>query len=355
MSELNLDAALTVSPRKARSLVKRIINAGHIPNIEGPPGTAKTAIAALVAQDLNLKLLDVSMTSRMLEDFTGFMNFTEDGRAEMVPLAGFIPMMGYDDVPDGFDGWLVFLDELPNASKDLKKACYKLLHQRLMGDRLIHPKVRLMVAGNRASDGAAAEEYDNGLKSRLSTITIKAVLDEWLEDMAYPNKYDRRLIGYLSSHSSMLHKMDNAGRDLSFPNLRTWSRVADILKDTPEGKLGTDEMILFNGIVGQEGASGIVAFSEVFDQIPTPAQLLDGTAELPEAGDLQWATMVTMLDLLESEEVAIKFQPIVAAMDAPTRTLFIRMAESRLPELHEIPAYAPLIRQISRAAAEARI
>lgn len=351
----NIASSLEVTPRTARSLVQRIIRAGEVPNLEGPPGIGKTAIHALVAQDMNLKLLDVSMTARMLEDFTGFMSFTEDGRAEMVPLANFIPMDGYDKVPEGYDGWLVFLDELPNASQDLKKAAYKLIHQGLMGDRPIHPAVKIAVAGNRSQDGAAAEDYDNGLKSRMVTVTAKANLDEWIEDVALPNVYDSRLVAFLGSRPTMFQDMSNSNQEQNIPCPRTWTKVANLIKGSPnKTAFDTLDMILFNGAVGAGAASALVAFSAVYSQLPSISALLSGAAAMPEQGDLQWAVMSIMLENM-TEDIAVKYIPLVAMMDAPTRTLFLRMAVQRLPEIIEIPEYAPLLRANSQAARAAQI
>lgn len=352
-----IEQASTVTPRQARRLIKHIVERGHVPNLEGSPGIGKTAVMSLVAEDLNLQLLDVSTTARTVEDFSGVLSYREDGRAEMIPLAGLFPMDGLETVPEGKNGWLVFLDELPNAAADIKKACYKLLNQHLLCDRPVHPSARFSIAGNRAEDGAAAVEYDNGMKSRIITITMRADLNEWIEDVALPRNIDPRIIAVVSQYPNLLNNFDPSTPEAAYGCPRQWEAASNLLTYNPTGSqdLTADEVIMLMGTVGSACTTTLAATSRLFGQLPKIDDLLNGTANLPvDREDLRWALMMLMVNHM-GKDTALKLLPYVATFDRAMQVLFFRASLVRFPELTDFSEYGPLMRSVGVSTMEARV
>ena len=78
----------------------------------GSPAIGKSAIVHQFASKFNLKLIDMRLGQCDPTDLLGFPRITGD-RSGYVPLEDF-PLEG-DKTPDGYAGWMLFLDELTSA------------------------------------------------------------------------------------------------------------------------------------------------------------------------------------------------------------------------------------------------
>lgn len=110
-----------VTPRTAKRLLTKVMAAGLVPFIQSSPGMGKSSIFKQIAKEFRLKLIDHRMSTSEPTDMTGLPRFTADGRAEFVPFRGLFPLTD-DPIPDGFDGWMLFLDEWNAASKQVQAA-----------------------------------------------------------------------------------------------------------------------------------------------------------------------------------------------------------------------------------------
>ena len=73
-----------------------------------------------IAKELNLKLIDVRLSTCDSCDLTGLPNI-QNGRSVWSPNQCF-PLQGMDEVPEGYDGFLLFLDEITNAPMAVQAA-----------------------------------------------------------------------------------------------------------------------------------------------------------------------------------------------------------------------------------------
>ena len=153
---------LELTPSEMKKFVINALKIKKIPYIAGAAGIGKSDLTEQVADDFNLFLLDIRLSQKLPEDLTGLPRLNEaTGKAEYTPFDTF-PMVG-DPIPEGYDGWLVFLDELSSASDEVWSAIYSLLLGHSVGGHKLHPKALICAAGNRASDSALARELPDTL------------------------------------------------------------------------------------------------------------------------------------------------------------------------------------------------
>lgn len=105
----SLTSAMRVSPRKLTWLTALTLEAGLVPFVAGSPGTGKSAIVHQLSKAGNLKLIDHRLSTSDPTDLSGLPHFV-NGEAHFAPFAGLFPIEGISVIPEGYDGWLLFLN-----------------------------------------------------------------------------------------------------------------------------------------------------------------------------------------------------------------------------------------------------
>lgn len=197
-----------VTPRTAKKFLLKCLYAGLAPFLQSSPGMGKSSIMRAIAAELNLKLIDHRLSTSAPEDMSGLPQFV-DGMARFAPFAELFPVKG-TPLPMNpktgklYDGWLIFLDEFNSATKLVQAAAYKLVLDRQVGQHDLHECTMLAMAGNLSTDRALVNPLGTAMQSRVIHIEMKVDFDEWLMDVALPQKYDQRVIAYLSQHPGKL-------------------------------------------------------------------------------------------------------------------------------------------------------
>ena len=111
---------MPLPPSRIRDAILRAIKAKLVPLVRSSPGVGKSDIIRSIANEFQLKLIDLRLSQCDVTDLMGLPRFRADGRAEFAPFEEF-PLEG-DDVPEGYEGWLLFLDEITAAPKQIQAA-----------------------------------------------------------------------------------------------------------------------------------------------------------------------------------------------------------------------------------------
>jgi AAA domain (dynein-related subfamily) len=201
--------------------------------IAGPPGIGKSDIVAEIADEFNLKLLDIRLSQMLPEDLTGLPSLdAKTGKAEYNPFSTF-PMVG-DEIPKGYVGWLIFLDELSSSSEEIMAAIYSLLLGHTVGGKRVHPKALLVAAGNRASDSAIARALPDTLITRMLPVEMKVSPKDWGVWATGPRGgIADEVVDFISKYPDLLHStVDATKRDEleTFPTPRGWAKVSKQVK-----------------------------------------------------------------------------------------------------------------------------
>lgn len=221
-----------ISPSQAIDFVARAITAKQVPYLAGPPGIGKSDVAKKVANDFNLFLVDVRLSQMLPEDMTGLPNLDiKKGKAVYTPFETF-PMDG-DKIPDGYDGWLILLDELSSASEEVLAASYSIILDHMVGGKKIHPRARIMAAGNRSCDSAIARELPDTIITRVLPVEIKAKVADWLDwAKNTATESNPHTMSFIKKYPDMLIDSSNADKrnELEpYPNPRAWGRAMVIM------------------------------------------------------------------------------------------------------------------------------
>lgn len=293
MSEQNVVEAevlkIKVKLQQAVSMVEKLLHVKKVPMIHGSPGCGKSAIAHIVAAKHKLKMIDVRLSQREPSDLLGLPNFYMDGarqRARHVPMETFplegdpLPMMldengegifSLDDdgkkVYQYYNGWLLFLDEINSSARETQAAAYQITLDRMVGQEKLHPRVKVMCAGNLETDGAIVEPMSTALQSRLCHLELVSDVEDWCK-FATEKKFDYRVVSFIQFKPSALFdfKADHADRTFSAP--RTLEFVSDYMLAYPNME-DEDALPIIAGMIGTGQASELVNFCRIFGKLPT--------------------------------------------------------------------------------------
>lgn len=333
------------TPRQVRSFTIDCLYSGLVPFIQSSPGMGKSSIVASIAKELNLKLIDHRLSTSTPEDLTGLPRFNEDGRAEFSPFAELFPIEG-DEVPAGYDGWLVFLDEFNSAPKTVQAASYKFVLDRMVGQKRLHERVVVALAGNLATDRAITNPLSTAMQSRVIHLEMVTNFDEWLYDVALKENYDSRVIAYLSQYPSKLMDFRPDHNDKTFCCPRTWEFLNRLVNDREV----TDEKIaLYAGTITSGTAVDFVQFTKVYKTMISVSEILRDPDNCPIPGDVatRWAVISHMMEKI-TEKNFEDLATYANRFSMDFRVLFFRSILVRHPKLRQHPAFAGAMRELSR-------
>lgn len=322
------------SPREVREYIIQCLNAGLTPYIHGSPGIGKSEIVRSIANEFGLKLIDHRLSTSDPTDLNGFPAIV-DGRASFIPFDLF-PVEG-QEIPEGFEGWLIFLDEFPSAPRSVQAAAYKLILDRMVGQHRLHEKVFIVAAGNLATDRAIVNQLSTAMQSRLIHLEMETNFEQWLEDVAIPRNYDKRIIGYLSHYPHKLMDFRPDHQDKTFACPRTWDFANRLIQGR---KLSNNDSKLLGGTISSAIAVEFIQFSKLYENLITIKDIVKDPENCPMPQDqaTTWALMSHILEYVDDKnfEAITKY---VSRFDTSFRILFQRSTVQRFPKLTSHPAF----------------
>ena len=262
------------------------------PFVQSAPGVGKSTIIYDIAKDRNLKLISVVLTNYQCEDFTGLpFRSPITNKAEFLPFDLF-PTEG-DTIPDGYDGWLIFIDELASAKSLVQTSAQMLILERKVGNKKLHPAVQIVCAGNRVQDNANAIKLSTALKSRLVTFNLEVDPQEWIT-WAIKNDIDERIIAFIAFNPKNLIIFDPEDtEDSSFPAPRTWHFCSKLIKDIPDLN---DVGFLIQGTLGTKIVPEFQVFAKFFLSLPKIEDIIKDplNTKIPHRKEQQYAIIIAM-------------------------------------------------------------
>lgn len=348
MSEL--DTIYRCTPRQIYTKSCEIIEAGLVPYIKGSPGIGKSSILRKVAKTYGLKLVDHRASTSSPEDFTGlpefYTNANGDRRARFVPFDDIFPIEG-TPLPEGYNGWLLFLDEFNSAPKSIQAASYKVVLDKMIGQFGLDHRVAMAMAGNLDTDGAITTQMSTAMKSRVVTLTMQVNFDEWLEDVGIAQGYDHRVLAWVHTDKAALMDFDpnTVGDTFSCPRtiefLDRLVRPKDLIKD--------DDAPLFAGTIGAGRAATFVQFAKVYGFIPTLAEILNDpdNATVPTDTAQRFATLGMLTKDVDAKNIG-KIVTYINRFPLDPRIMFYRILTHKTPEFASHPDFRRGVIAISK-------
>jgi len=258
-------------------LAKRVVDvlvAKLVPFIYGPPGVGKSDVIRQIAKQHKLKVIDLRLSQCDPVDMLGFP--THDGKRMGYAPPQHFPLEGLDTPPDGYNGWLLFLDEFSSAPLAVQAAAYKLIQDKQVGLHALHSKCAVVAAGNEEQDGGIVNRQSTPMQSRLIHLPITVAAEPWLQ-WATENDLDHRVISYVESHPDELHKFDPNHDDKTFACPRTWHFASKLIKDK---EFEHWFLPLLTGTVSAGSAHGFVAHVEYYEYLPKIGEIISKPLDL---------------------------------------------------------------------------
>jgi len=239
-----------------------------VPMVTSSPALGKSDIIRSIAKQFNLKLIDIRVSQCEPVDMQGFPTVVNGRMTFMVP--EYFPL-DTDPIPEGYSGFLLFLDELNSGSKQTEAATYKLLLDRAVYKHALHPKCRIIAAGNLVTDRAIVNTQSTATTSRLTHYRLVVDHKVWI-DWANQNGIDHRIISYIKFKPSSLHKFDPATSELTFASPRTWAMASKVVSNVD--KIDHITKTRLAGTVGEGAAIEFSTYASIYQSLPTIEQIL---------------------------------------------------------------------------------
>jgi hypothetical protein len=271
-----MDAAVTVKPSLATTILKSCLSVNVPLFLWGPPGIGKSQIVAQVAASLQLPLIDIRAVLLDPVDLRGVPSVS-DGVTRWNP-PNFLPTAG--------EG-VLFLDELSQAPDSVQSSLLQLVLDRKLGEYSMPDGWRILAAGNRVTDGTFSRKISKALGSRFATHLELAVdLDEWCA-WAIENKVPAEIMAFLRLRPELLHHFDAKAQGNSFPCPRVWANVGKFMGILPLEA----ELPFFSGALGYGPAAEFTSFLQVYRDLPDLDALLlaPDETEIPKEPSVLYA------------------------------------------------------------------
>lgn len=335
-----------VNTRDAQAMMLDVLQVGLVPYLQSSPGCGKSAITSILNDSLNTKLIDHRLSTSEATDMTGLPHFLPDGTAAFAPFPELFPLES-TPLPQGKNGWMLFLDEFNSASREVQAASYKVILDRMVGQRPLHPNVAIVAAGNLDTDRAITNKLSTAMQSRLIHIELELDFDIWMEDVAIKMNYDPRIIAYLSFNKSALMDFNPNHKEKTFCCPRTWEFMNRLLGNKPT--VTDNHAALFAGTITSSVAAEFVTYNQIYKDLVSIQTILAAphNAPLPVAANAQWACITNMMSNITDSN----FEHLAEYANRFTitfRVLFFRTVLIRHPQLRRHPAFAGAMAEVAR-------
>lgn len=331
----------SLTPAKVKSCVESCMQARLVPFIQGSPGIGKSNIVKQIADEYRLKMVDLRLSSMDPTDLQG-LPMIQNGKAQFNPYE----MFPLEDslIPEGYEGWLLFLDEFNSAPKAVQSAAYRVVLDREIGQHKLHSKCFVVAAGNKSTDNAIVNRLSTAMASRVIHLNMEVNFDNWRYDFAIPHGIDERIIAYLSMYPMKLMDFDPDKEDQTFCSPRTWEFTSKLLKVLNKKELSEDDIPLLAGAITIEQASAFVQFCKVYKNIISIKDIIKNPdIDPPSDAATLWAVIIHLVSAAKDLKDIEKF---LSKCPITFRIVFIRSIFKKAPNIQSDPVFLRMTSEI---------
>jgi len=256
----------------------------------GSPGVGKSSLVAQIAQQKDMKFIDLRLSLLDPTDLRGIPFFAKEEKKAVWAKPEFLPDT------DCLDYGILFLDEINSAPPTIQAAAYQLILDRKIGEYTLPQNYSIIAAGNYETDRGVTYRMPTPLANRFVHLNFDLDFDSW-KLWAYKNNMDKRIISYLSYKPSDLFLFDPKSKSKSFATPRSWKFVDDILKSKVKEQLLEN---VISGAIGKDTAQEFLNYSKVMDELPNIEDILAGNeVKIPTKNSTLYALCVGIVYALK--------------------------------------------------------
>lgn len=245
----------------------------HSVFIWGAPGIGKSSAVKQVAEEQDLKLIDLRISQLAPTDIRG-LPYTKDGKAHFAP-PSFLPTEG--------EG-ILFLDELNMASPSVMGIAQQLILDRQVGDYKVPDGWFIIAAGNRTEDRAAISQMPAPVANRFIHFHIDCTLDSWKE-YAIAQGIDEKILSFLNFRPQLLYNFEK--NQSAWPSPRSWEFADTLLSVNLD----------IESAVGAGAASEFYAYQTIYRELPDIESIFRGeNITVPSEPSLIYAVCGAMIN-----------------------------------------------------------
>lgn len=337
-------AMFELTPKEAKTEIIKLLEANLVPALKSSPGMGKSSLVKEIAQEFNLKLIDIRLSQYDPADLQGLpMRIPGERRAEHVTFDTF--PISTDSLPEGYDGWLIFFDEYNSCAKATQAAAYKIILDRMVGNANLHENAFIVCAGNRDDDKAITVRQSTAMQSRLTHLFMRSDFREF-SDHAMKSGYDSRVIGFLESQPHKLHVFDPDHQDCTFPCPRTWEFVSKYITGRTYEDISTATLA---GQIGSGPAVEFYTFLQEADLLPSFGSILRDPTKtmIPDKKSTQYALVSLLLSKIERDQFATLDRYMQRIRATEIRVLFYRGVFFKFPDIFQDPDFRQATKEMT--------
>ena len=314
---------------------------GNTPMVASSPGMGKSDIIRSIAKIYELKVIDFRVSQCEPVDMQGYPGTIPDANDPNLQRMTFhVPEyfpIETDKIPEGYKGWLLFLDEFNSGTKQTEAAAYKLILDREVYKHKLHSKCIIAAAGNLTTDRAIVNTQSTAVTSRLSHYRMRIDHKVWIA-WANTHNIDHRIISLIKFKPEILHKFDPQTNELTFPCPRTWEFASRVLSNSPEITYITK--VRLAGTIGEGAAVELATYCEIYQNLPTIEQIINNPKsgwKVPKEPSEQYA-VTTMLAHNSTKDNIDNMMLAITRLPEEMQIVTFRDIYKRTPELKGHPA-----------------
>lgn len=249
-----------------------------------------------------------------------------------------------ESIPQGTNGWLLFLDEFNSAPPAVQSAAYKLVLDRMVGIHHLHKNVAIVCAGNLETDGAIVQPMSTALQSRLVHLEVEADSKQWV-DWAYGRKFDHRITSYIEFRPDHVYSFNPDHTDKTYASPRTWEFVNQILKVTPITK---DILPLIAGSLGEGIAREFFGFCQIHEKLPKIETIVStpNLVAIPDEPSVQFALCGSVAANVNKDNCTALLE-FVNRLPSEFQVVCVRSMVKRSPDVLKHPSFAPWVTKLA--------
>ena len=197
----------------------------------GAPGIGKTAIMQQLASEMDLGLVNYTITHHTRQSAIGLPYISKrvyDGVETSVTeytMSEIITMV-YDSIEiQGHKEGILFIDEVNCVSETLAPAMLDLLQNKKFGPHRIPQGWILVTAGNPAEYNRSVREFDVVTLDRVKLLNVEPDFDTW-QKYAYSKRLHQAVIYYLNLKKQNLFKTERTVLGYNYVTPRGWEDLA---------------------------------------------------------------------------------------------------------------------------------
>lgn len=250
-----------MKPSTLKSFLSRAIRNKRRVLVKGPPGGGKSDIVAAACHDTKHKLIIFHPAISDPVDYSGLPGLVE-GKAEFLPFGQLRKLI------EANEPTVAFLDDIGQAAVSVQAALMQLILARRVNGHTISDKVVFVGATNNTKDHAGVSGLIEPVKSRWNSIVeLEVSVDDW-SNWALDENHPVEIIAFLRARPDLLSDFKPTKEITNSPCPRNWASVCNWYAD------GERDLEVFAGAIGKGAATELVAYLQMVNDLPDPADIL---------------------------------------------------------------------------------